>query len=59
MLNYFGIPGDNYALEWTHDLTPPVDWQPLQTNAAAFNGSLWFTNTPSGGTDFYRTRNVP
>ena len=59
VLNYFGIPGDNYALEWTHDLTPPVDWEPLQTNAAAFNGSLWFTNTPSGGTDFYRTRSVP
>jgi hypothetical protein len=59
VLNYYGIPEDNYALEWTHDLAPPVSWMPLKTNVASADGSLWFTNTASGGTDFYRARNVP
>jgi hypothetical protein len=58
-LNYLGIPGTNYAVEITHDLTPPVTWTPLKTNAAGPNGALTFTNTPSGGNDFYRTRYVP
>jgi pectin methylesterase-like acyl-CoA thioesterase len=57
-LNYYGVPWDNYALEWTHDLTPPVNWVPLQTNMAGPNGGLWFTNPASGGMDFYRTRDV-
>jgi len=59
VLTYLGIPGLNYALDWTHDLTPPVIWTPVMTNAAASNGYLMFTNTPSGGSDFYRTRYVP
>jgi len=58
-LSYAGIPGDNYALEWTHSLTPPVTWTPLVTNTAAGNGSISFTNTPSGGNDYYRTHYVP
>lgn len=59
VLTYYGIPDYSYALDWTHSLTPPVTWTPLFTNAAAGNGQLLFTNTPSGGTDFYRTRSVP
>jgi hypothetical protein len=59
VLNYAGIPGYNYALEWTHSLSAPVTWTPLVTNTAAGNGSLSFTNTPSGGSDFYRTHYVP
>jgi fibronectin-binding autotransporter adhesin len=59
VLTYFGIPGYKYALEWTHDLAPPVVWTPLVTNTAASNGNLPFTNAPSGGADFYRTRYVP
>lgn len=59
ILTYYGIPLYNYALDWTHSLTPPVVWTPLFTNPAASNGRLLFTNTSSGGTDFYRTRSVP
>ncbi len=59
VLSYLGIPGYPYALEWTHSLSSPVIWTPLLTNAAAGNGSLLFTNTPSGGSDFYRTRYAP
>ena len=58
-LTYPGIPYDNYALEWTHDLTPPVGWTSLLTNPASPAGLVLFTNTPSGGSDFYRTRYVP
>ena len=59
VLTYLGIPGDNYALYWTHSLAYPITWTPLFTNTAAVNGYLNFTNTPSGGSDFYRTRFVP
>jgi hypothetical protein len=58
-LSYLGIPGTNYALEVTQDLTPPITWTPVLTNPAAANGLLVFTNTPSGGQSFYRTRYVP
>ncbi len=58
-LIYAGIPDYNYALDWTHSLTPPVTWIPLATNQADNIGTLTFTNTPSGGADFYRTRYVP
>jgi len=58
-LSYLGIPGTNYALEVTHDLTPPITWTPVVTNVAAANGLLVFTNTPTGGQSFYRTRYVP
>jgi pectin methylesterase-like acyl-CoA thioesterase len=59
VLTYYGIPNYNYALDWTHSLTPPVTWTPLFTNSTAINGLLLFTNTPSGDADFYRTRSVP
>lgn len=58
-LTFMGIPGYRYAMDWTHSLTPPVVWTPLLTNTAGANGSMRFTNTPSGGADFYRTRYVP
>lgn len=58
VLTYYGIPNYQYALDWTHSLTPPIVWTPLLTNEAADNGELLFTNAPSGGTDFYRTRYV-
>jgi hypothetical protein len=57
-MSFAGIPGYKYALDWTQSLTPPVVWAPLVTNTAAGNGLLLFTNTPSGGSDFYRTRYV-
>ena len=60
-LTYLGIPGTNYALEISHDLTPPVTWTPLKTNPASGIGYLIFTNTPSLPltNDFYRTHYVP
>jgi len=58
-LSYLGIPGTNYALEVTHDLTPPITWTPVLTNPATANGLLVFTNTPGDGQSFYRTRYVP
>lgn len=58
-LIYRGIPGFSYALDWTHSLTPPISWTPLGTNQVNPTGALLFTNTPSGGADFYRTRHVP
>ena len=57
-VKFFGIPSYVYALDWTHVLTPPVTWLPLQTNAAGGTGQILFTNTPSGSNDFYRTRSV-
>jgi hypothetical protein len=58
-LNFLGIPGLRYALDWTHDLGEP-EWTPLMTNQVMTNGWLFFTNRPSvPGPDFYRTRHVP
>jgi hypothetical protein len=59
VLTYAGIPGLKYALDWTTNLTPPIVWTPIMTNPASANGSLILSNTPSGGSDFYRTRYVP
>lgn len=59
VLTYLGIPSYNYALDWATNLTPPIIWTALQTNAAATNGSLIFTNTSSEPVNFFRTRHVP
>jgi hypothetical protein len=59
VMTYAGIPGLNYALDWTTSLTPPIVWTPIMTNSASANGSIILSNTPSGGSDFYRTRYVP
>jgi len=60
-LSFLGIPGTNYVLEITHALPPTGVWATLQTKAAAANGSLVFTNTPSLAptNDFYRVRYSP
>jgi len=60
VFTYLGIPGIKYALEVTHDLTPPATWSGLQTNAANNIGSIIFTNTPSLAptNDYYRTSHV-
>jgi len=47
VLTYAGIPGNQYVLEQTYNLTPPVQWQPVLTNLAGTNGLLLFTNTPN------------
>jgi autotransporter-associated beta strand protein len=60
LLTYMGIPGYQYALDWTPSLAQPIAWMPVTTNTAATNGFLNFTNsTLSDGSAFYRTRYVP
>lgn len=58
-LTYLGIPGYNYVLDWATNLTPPIAWTPVQTNVAATNGYLTFTNSSSAPVNFFRTRYVP
>ena len=59
VLTYLGIPWNNYALEQTFTLSPPV-WMPMVTNLAYANGYLMFTNPPQAGTNsFWRIRHVP
>ncbi|MEY4388043.1 MAG: hypothetical protein RLY20_3326, partial [Verrucomicrobiota bacterium] len=58
-LDYLGIPGQQYALDETSSLAPPITWTPLLTNTAAGNGSITFTVTPANPSGFFRTRSVP
>ena len=58
-IGFLGIPGSQYALDWTAALSPtPVSWTPVVTNTAAGNGALNFTVTPVGDSGYYRTRYV-
>ena len=55
ILNYAAIPGNPYVLEQTYDLTPPVQWQPLETNIADNSGNISFTNLlTASARAFYR-----
>lgn len=56
-LEFMGIPGRTYDIQFTADLNPP-SWQTLGTQAADVNGLIRFDdNLPAGeGTGFYRTR---
>lgn len=57
---FYGTPGAPYALDRSYSLTPPVVWSPQETNTAAGNGALVFTNTPVAATNnFWRIRSVP
>ena len=58
-LTYAGIPTLRYALEVTHNLTPPVVWTPVVTNTTAANGGLVFTLADPGAGSYYRTRYEP
>jgi hypothetical protein len=58
-LTYLGIPGSAYVLDWTTNLTPPIVWTAVQTNAAATNGYLFYTNSSSAPANFFRTRSLP
>lgn len=56
---YLGIPGEDYAIEETSSLTPPITWTPVATNTASGNGAVSFTITPSNPSGYFRTRHVP
>jgi hypothetical protein len=59
-LTYVGLPGTNYALDRTFDLTPAVVWVPQETNPAPPAGTLILTNTTDPTTNkFWRMRSVP
>ena len=58
-LSFVGQPGASYALDRSFNLTPPL-WEPQETNLAAPDGSVVFTNAPSPATNnFWRIRSVP
>jgi hypothetical protein len=54
-LQFQGVPGNSYVLLSATDLTPPVDWRPVITNAAETNGNWTFTVSivPSDHAVFY------
>ena len=58
-LSLVGIAGAQYALDRTHNLSPP-SWVPQATNSAGASGLLVFTNAPDPTTNnFWRIRSVP
>jgi Concanavalin A-like lectin/glucanases superfamily/Immunoglobulin domain len=60
-LNFKGIPGYQYILQYTTNVAPPVVWHNATTNTAANTGLSQFTDT--GATNhpaaFYRTYYLP
>jgi hypothetical protein len=44
-LQFSGTPNYPYILQSATNLTPPVNWQPVLTNAADANGNWQFTDT--------------
>lgn len=59
-INFLGLPGYNYALDWATNLAEsPINWMAVVTNTAAGDGALSYTNTSSEPLNFFRTRSVP
>jgi len=58
LLTFRGTPGTAYVLQAAFGLTPPIDWQPVFTNAADANGIWSFsdTNALNSPTHFYRLK---
>jgi Immunoglobulin domain/Immunoglobulin I-set domain/NHL repeat len=56
-LQFKGTPNYPYTLQSTTNLTPPVVWQPVVTNAAGTNGNWVFIDTNGGFVParFYRS----
>jgi alpha-tubulin suppressor-like RCC1 family protein len=60
LITYVGVAGNNYALDRTFNLVPPVNWLPQVTNPAGIGGAMSFTNAPNPATNnFWRIRSVP
>jgi hypothetical protein len=57
-LSLQGVPGRQHVIEATTNLSPPVIWSSLITNAAGQDGSLLFTDTTATNFSrrFYRAR---
>jgi len=58
-ISYLGVPNEDYALDETSSLTPPITWTPVVTNTASGMGGLEFIFTPANPSGFIRTRHVP
>jgi len=59
-LSFLGVPGSNYVLEHTFNLSPPVSWLSQTTNPAGPGGLLVVTNMATPGTNnFWRFRSSP
>jgi len=55
ILHLTGIPGQNYVLQTATNLTSPIQWLPVLTNAADANGVWQFTDTNlNNAQKFYR-----
>ncbi|MBU6401722.1 MAG: hypothetical protein KGS61_15500, partial [Verrucomicrobia bacterium] len=61
LLQLSGSPGASYLLQVAANLEPPVQWQPLDTNAADANGNWSYldTNTAAFPSRFYRLGQSP
>ena len=55
-LQFIGTPNYPYILETATNLAPPINWQPILTNAADASGNWIFavTNNPNVPASFYR-----
>jgi uncharacterized delta-60 repeat protein len=54
-LNFTGVPGSNYVLQTATNLTSPIQWLPVLTNATDTNGVWQFMDTNlDGAQKFYR-----
>ena len=60
-LNFAGLPGYQYLLQFTSSLAPPVAWQNLATNSANSVGVWRFTDTTATNrpVGFYRALYLP
>lgn len=59
-LSFQGSNGIDYALDRCYNLRPPICWMPQETNTAALNGLLIFTNQADPATNnFWRVRVIP
>jgi hypothetical protein len=55
-LNLTGLPGQNYILQSTTNLMPPINWQPVLTNTTDTNGNWQYIDTNLNAPQkFYRT----
>ncbi len=57
LLTFTGTPGYVYTIEATTNLSPPIDWTPISTNAADTNGDFSFDdlNATNFSQQFYQT----
>lgn len=54
VLNGSTVPGLSYVVQGASNLNSPIIWAPLETNSAAGDGSLAYTNNPVASSHFLR-----